>query len=79
MGGRRTLLHIGRGQEGVPHGNVRRGVCHICGEHNARGRMAQAEEGASSGQLTSKILPYHRQQRYLGRADRLILPGGPAA
>jgi hypothetical protein len=69
MGGRRTLLHTGCGQEGVPHGNVRRGVCHVRAEHNARGRTAQAEEGASSGQLTKKIIPRRQRRRALGRAD----------
>jgi hypothetical protein len=48
------------------------------GGHNARGRTSQAEEGASSGQLTSKILPCCQRRRALGRADGLIRPGGPS-
>jgi hypothetical protein len=46
------------------------------GGHNARGRTSQAEEGASSCQLTSKVLPRRRRGGTLGIADRLIGPGG---
>jgi hypothetical protein len=78
VGGCITLFRTGRGQEGVPHCNVLRGVCRICGGHNAGGRMSQAEEGANSLQLQSKILPCCRQRGALGRADGLIRPAGPS-
>jgi hypothetical protein len=78
VGGRRTLFHTGRSQEGVTHGDVQRGVCRVRGGHNAREKTSQAEEGANSCQLPSKILPRRRQRGALGRADGLIRPGGPS-
>jgi hypothetical protein len=79
LGGRRTLFfYTGRSQEGVPHGDVRRGVCRVRGGHNARGRRSQAEEGASSCQLISQILPRRQRRGTLGRTDGQICPGGPS-
>jgi hypothetical protein len=79
VGGRGTLLHTGRGQEGLPHGNIRRRVCRILGEHDAGRRTARAEEGAGSGQPANKVLSHRQRRRALETTDRLIRPGGQAA
>jgi hypothetical protein len=79
VGGRGTLLHTGRGQVGLPHGNIRGRVCRLRGEHDAGRRTAQAEEGAGSGQPESTVLSHLQQRRALGTTAGLIRPGGQAA
>jgi hypothetical protein len=57
VGGRRALFHTSRGQAGVLHGDVRRGVCQVRGGHNAARRTSQTEESVIGCQLPSTVLP----------------------